>query len=175
MRMHVRQTKEADASALPAIERSAAQAFRSIPELAWIADGAVLSVEAHIGYARTGSSWVAVDEADLPIGFLSAMPVGQDLHIWELAVQLDRQRNGVGRALVETAMAYAYRLGLAAITLTTFRDVPWNEPFYTGFGFDILETDRMGERLADVLWREAEHGLPRERRCAMHLRIADIP
>ena len=44
---------------------------------------------------------MAADEPDEPIGFLSAEPVGGDLHIWELAVRLEHQGHGIGRAFHE--------------------------------------------------------------------------
>lgn len=172
VQVHVRPTTAGDAAALPAIERSAGEAFRSIPGLGWIADDDVLSEESHIGYARSSTSWVAVDEAERPIGFLAAQRIGEDLHIWAFAVRHDKQGRGTGRALVDAAIAHARLLCLTAVTLTTFRDVPWNEPFYAGMGFEALDRDRMGERLAGILRREVEYGLPGERRCAMRLGVA---
>jgi GNAT superfamily N-acetyltransferase len=156
---------------LPAIERSAGEAFRTIPDLAWIADGAVLSVEMHQTYARAGTSWVVLDETDRFVGFLSAEQCGAELHIWELAVRRDQQGRGAGRALIDTALAYAKNHGLAAVTLTTFRDVPWNEPLYAHFGFVTLNAEEMGERLSQVLEDEGAGGLPLERRCAMRLAL----
>jgi GNAT superfamily N-acetyltransferase len=154
---------------LPSVERSAGEAFRTLPELAWIADGAVQSVEAHEAYARAGTSWVVLNEAEQIIGFLSAESCGAELHIWELAVQRDQQGRGAGRALIDEAVAYARDQGLAAVTLTTFREVPWNEPLYARFGFVTLGAEQMGERLSQVLEDEGAGGLPLERRCAMRL------
>ena len=54
------------------MERSAAENFRALPELAWLADEAVTSRSSHDGYLQRGTSWVAVDEVDRPIGFLLA-------------------------------------------------------------------------------------------------------
>lgn len=53
------------------------------------------------------------------------------------------------------------------MTLTTFRDVPWNAPFYARRGFELLDDTTIGERLQTILEKEAGHGLPRARRCAM--------
>jgi hypothetical protein len=55
------------------------------------------------------------------------------------------------------------------VTLTTFRDVIWNEPFYKRLGFRTLRDDEMDERLAELLRQEAERGLPEGSRCAMRL------
>ena len=55
------------------------------------------------------------------------------------------------------------------MTLTTFRDVVWNAPFYAQSGFRVVEDDALCARLGGVLANEVAHGLPGERRCAMRL------
>jgi predicted N-acetyltransferase YhbS len=45
---------------------------------------------------------------------------------------------GIGRALIEHAMTWAQSQSLAAITLTTFVEVPWNGPYYERLGFTYL-------------------------------------
>ena len=92
-------------------------------------------------------------------GFLAAQLVGDALHIAELAVSLDHQQQGLGRALMAAADARAGDLGLAALTLTTFTDVPWNAPFYEKLGFEKLTADSLDDRLADILARRNRAGL----------------
>jgi GNAT superfamily N-acetyltransferase len=167
MQISIRPTTVADTSLLPEIERSGASTFLTLPDLAWIATDRVLDEAQHQGFIAAGLHWVAVDDGDRPIGFLAAERFGPELHIWELSVRAQWQGRGIGRRLIAAACAAAKAAGLAAATLTTFRDVPWNAPFYTKVGFAILEGDEIDERLAKVLAYERELGLPRERRCAM--------
>jgi ribosomal protein S18 acetylase RimI-like enzyme len=61
-------------------------------------------VERYRELIAQGTSWVAVDSHDQPIGFLSAEILTDELHIWELAVRLDQQRSGHGRALIARAI-----------------------------------------------------------------------
>jgi GNAT superfamily N-acetyltransferase len=164
----IRPARTEDAEALPQIEQSAGLAFRAIAELAWLADGDNVSVEQHRALIAAGACWIA-GEKDRPVGFLSAGIEGDTLHIWELDVSLDRQGQGIGRALLERAIADARRRGLAAVTLTTFRAVAWNAPFYRKFGFRVLEGAEIDERLASLLGDEAEHGMALDQRCAMRL------
>nr|WP_207803139.1 GNAT family N-acetyltransferase [Rhodopseudomonas palustris] len=89
------------------------------------------------------------------------------LHIWQMAVHRDQQRRGIGRKLIEAAQRFAADHGSTALTLTTFRDVPWNEPYYQRLGFVTLGEDDLDSRLKAVLDAEARAGLPRARRCAM--------
>ncbi|MBZ9674861.1 GNAT family N-acetyltransferase [Mesorhizobium sp. ES1-1] len=154
---------------LPDIEQSAGEAFRTVPELAWLADEGNVSVERHRILIRRGACLVAADNQDRPVGLLSATVEGDVLHIWELDVRLELQGMGIGRSLLERAVENARQLGVAAITLTTFRDVAWNAPFYRRFGFRILEGAGVDERLTGLLLAEARHGMPAERRCAMRL------
>lgn len=165
----IRPARAEDAEALPRIEQSAGLAFRAVAELAWLADGDNVSVERHRALIAGGACWIAADEEDRPIGFLSAGIEGDALHVWELDVSLDRQGQGIGRALLERAVADARRRGLAAVTLTTFRAVAWNAPFYRKFGFRILEDAEIDGRLASLLSDEARHGMASDQRCAMQL------
>ncbi|TIP06002.1 MAG: GNAT family N-acetyltransferase [Mesorhizobium sp.] len=169
----LRLAQEADAAALPDIEQSAGEAYRDIAELAWIADDDNQTVERHKQLISQGTNWVAVDHHGRPVAFLSAEILDDTLHIWELAVRLDRQRMGIGSALLEEAIADARRRSLIALSLTTFRDVIWNAPFYQSLGFRILEDAEVGERLREVLRREVAHGMPESRRCAMRLDLSN--
>lgn len=165
----VRPARPDDAEALPAIEQSAGLAFRAIPGLAWLADEDNASPEQHRALIAQGACWVAVNARDEPLGFLSAAIEGDALHIWELDVHLDWQGRGIGRALLQQAVDDTRRRGLAAITLTTFRDVAWNAPFYRKSGFEILKGAETDDRLTGLLKTEAARGLPAKRRCAMRL------
>ena len=174
MRTTVRPMREEDAAVLPAVERSAGAVFRAVPDLAWIADDDVLSAADHRRFVQEGMAWVAVDARDRPFGFLSAERAGDELHVWQIAVHERQQGQGHGRALIGTAITWAEAHDLAAITLTTFRDLPWNEPFYRRLGFRTLQPDALGDRLAQVLQKEAAHGLPPDRRCAMRLALSGV-
>lgn len=160
-----------DAVLLPAIERSAGERFRAIQALAWIADANDLSVERYRELIAAGASWVAVES--VPIGFLCAEAVGDALHIWEMGVALDRQRRGIGRALVDQAIAFARTEGLRAVTLTTFREVPWNAPAYQTMGFSIVPDEQCDPRLSALLDAESAAGFARADRCAMRRLLSD--
>jgi GNAT superfamily N-acetyltransferase len=170
----VRLAREADATSLIEIERSAALSFRRVRGLEWIADGPVLGDAVHLACIRGGTCWVAVDALDAPVGFLSAETMaGRELHIHEMSVALAFQRRGARRALLKTAIEWAVARDFAALTLTTFRDVPWNAPFYSRSGFEVLSAPRLGDRLASLLRQEVEDGFAEGARCAMRLSLGD--
>ncbi|KAJ6445083.1 GCN5-related N-acetyltransferase (GNAT) domain-containingprotein [Purpureocillium lavendulum] len=163
----IRPATAADASLLPAVERSAGQAFTRIPSLAWIASDDPQSEQRHLDLIRRGVSWVAIDNHDAPIGFLNGEVLDGNLHVWEMSVHADHQAKGIGRALMAEARHWAIQRELPAITLTTFRDVPWNERFYKSVGFATLQEAELTAALKGVLDEEIRHGLPGDRRCVM--------
>ena len=77
---------------------------------------------------------------DPRIGFVCVELVDATPHIWQVSVHPEHGRKGFGRALVLAACDWAGEEGSDAITLTTYRDVPWNAPFYASLGFVTLDT-----------------------------------
>lgn len=75
---------------------------------------------------------------DPPVGFASVEIVDGTPHIWQLSVLPFFSRLGIGTALVEGVCDWATSHGYGAVTLTTYRDVPWNAPFYHRLGFRAL-------------------------------------
>jgi GNAT superfamily N-acetyltransferase len=168
----IRRARPNDAAMFPAIENSAGQAFRQLADLTAIADDEDMSVEAHLSLIAQGTSWVAVGRHDRPMGFLCAETGSRNLHIRELSVRYDCQRNGIGRRLVLHAVGQTRMRNMTSVTLTTFRDVPWNAPFYARLGFRVLSPRELTPDLADILRNEAEKGLSLRKRCAMRLVVA---
>ncbi|EPG2183587.1 MULTISPECIES: GNAT family N-acetyltransferase [Enterobacter] len=162
----VRPTRPGDVTALPAIERAAGERFRDYPELAWLAEGEVISAEQHLDYAERGLSWLALAN-DQPVGFILAELHVSSLFIVELSVHLDWQGKGIGRRLIACVADQARKRGLASLTLTTFRDVPWNAPFYARLGFEMITT--LTPELREKREEEMAHGLAYDARCAMRL------
>lgn len=169
----IRLTKAEDVHLLPEIERSAGEKFRELPELAWIADGEDMPAKAHLKYVKTGTSWVAETDG-LIVGFVCAEPAASDLHIWELSVRQEWQGKGLGRQLMKTAVEYARNNKFKSVTLTTFREVAWNGPFYRSLGFEIIDPEKLDARLEKILRAEIRHGLPGTLRCAMRLLVTSL-
>ncbi len=158
--IRVRPTREADTGQLDAIERSSSTLFRTLPDLVWLAEDRTAGPEAHARALEQGLSWVAVDEEDQPVGFLiAAIEDDADLHVLELAVGADHQGRGAGRALMQTARREAEARALKALTLTTFRSVAWNAPFYARLGYAALTEEALPAYLRQALAAQAEHGL----------------
>ena len=67
--------------------------------------------------------------------------------------------------------AWARRRGDHALTLTTFRDVEWNGPYYARLGFEPIPDEQLGPELRAIRDREQADGLDVLPRQAMRLRI----
>ncbi|MBO9421177.1 GNAT family N-acetyltransferase [Labrenzia sp. R4_2] len=166
--MKIRQTRKSDISVLQAVEISASRAFLEIEGLETFADGSCATEEQHLSAIEPGTSWTAETNNGQQVGFLAAIPENDALHVYEISVHSDYQKKGIGKALTEHAEAHARALGLSEMTLTTFRNVPWNAPFYERLGFQILKLKECDARLGSILAEELGRGLPLpEQRCAM--------
>jgi GNAT superfamily N-acetyltransferase len=150
---------------LPAIEREAATRFGdSLPQSVL---SHVTPVDDLAAAQQAGLLWVALEPAGAPVGFAVASVSGRCVHLDELDVLPAHGRKGIGSALVEAVEDYAVKSDCTLITLTTFRDVPWNAPFYARVGFEVIPEQELGAELVRRLSDEAALGLERSRRVAM--------
>ena len=155
--MLIRLAQPAELPYLQEIENAAGESFRDIgmPE---IADDDPMSLEALAEHEVR----VAVGEEGVPVAFIAVGGVDGAAHIHEIAVHPSHARQGIGAALIE----HVKRAG-RAVTLTTFRDVPWNQPYYERLGFRVMTDVSPG--LAEIMREEASRGLDPAHRVAMVL------
>ncbi|WP_245582115.1 GNAT family N-acetyltransferase [Nocardioides halotolerans] len=92
--------------------------------------------------AEPGFLLVAVGEDDEPVGFVHVLELDGHAHLEQLSVHPTHQRRGIGAALTRAAIAEARARGFDRLSLCTYRDVPWNGPFYRSLGFaEVAEAD----------------------------------
>ena len=162
----VRRARRDELSRLAAIEHEAGLRFESVAELANLPEIAT-SADTFAEAERRGQLWVAVSAAGEIIGFACADLVDEGVHLEELDVLPSWGRRGVGRALIAAVAEDARSRGLAALTLTTFRDVAWNAPYYARLGFETVEPSRITPGLAAIVAAETRRGLPAALRVIM--------
>jgi GNAT superfamily N-acetyltransferase len=165
-RMRVRAAKADELTELQRIEVASGVPFRQIG-MTDIADGAPLALDVLARCRQAGRVWVAVDAADTPVAFAVVEMVDGCAHVQQLSVHPDHARRGIGRMLLDHVSAWADARDLPALTLTTFRTVPWNAPYYARCGFAELAPAQITPGLAAVLAAEAAAGLDPAHRVAM--------
>ena len=106
------------------------------------------------------------DEA--PVGFAHVVVHESGVaHLEEVDVHPAHGRRGLGKRLVQTVCAWATSHGFDAVTLTTFRDVPWNMQFYARLGFEPVAPETVSTALRSVIEDEVRRGLDPARRVVM--------
>ncbi len=156
----------ADLPRLCELERIAGEPFRTLG-MDFVADDDTWTVAELEPYARGGRAWVIDDDRGDPVAYLLADVVDGAGHVEQVSVDPAHARQGLGRLLLETAADWARDQGLAALTLTSYADVPWNAPYYARLGFRVLDDDELAHGLRRLRAREAAHGLDRRSRVAM--------
>jgi ribosomal protein S18 acetylase RimI-like enzyme len=101
------------------------------------------------------------------VGFIAVELVDGNLHVAQLSVHPCCHRQGIGGRLLEAAADYASASGLDMMTLTTFRDVQWNAPWYTKRGFAVLPESLWGDGLRSIWVNEVAAGIKIAPRVAM--------
>jgi GNAT superfamily N-acetyltransferase len=168
----IRAPRDDELEALRAIEREAGRAFAAVgmPEIAADEPPSVRELQA---FRAQGRAWVAVDAGDRPVAYLVSSLVDGCAHIDQVSVSPAHARRGLGAALIEHLAATARAEGRPALTLTAFRDVPWNAPYYERLGFAIVEPRDQGAELAALVNREADTIPSRAPRVAMRRPLSE--
>ena len=123
----VRKTTTQDIENLIRIEHSAAQAFLK-SNYAWIAKSPMMLEEIHLSLIANDYAYVVVNEFDQAVAFIYAKKYNNDFYILEFDVDLELQKQGIGRQLLEFVINIAQIENFDSVTLTTFVDVAWNKP-----------------------------------------------
>jgi GNAT superfamily N-acetyltransferase len=152
-------------AALPAIERAAATVFAGM--------GVDVVVDDEPNDVATFARWLEgeglfVAEVDgAVVAFAGLALVDGEAHLAEIDVLPDHHGHGIGRLLLDAACDHARARGHAAITLTTFRDVPWNGPWYQRNGFVVVDEADQAAELRAIRATEIARGFDALPRVAM--------
>jgi 4-diphosphocytidyl-2-C-methyl-D-erythritol kinase len=147
----VRRAEADDVPELPSVERRAVTLFEGWEKETGLTPAVlsdVSSLEELEGARAAGHLWVATTDTGEVVGFVQVVILDGLAHLDEVDVVPEHGRQGVGSRLVDAVCRWAEGAGYPAITLSTFRDVPWNRAFYERHGF------RADEALAE----RPEHG-----------------
>jgi len=159
-----------DIAFVPAIELAAAQLLAGHTPESVLSETTSIHELNHA--QRSGRLWVALAN-DVPVGFAHVTVLESTAaHLDELDVHPDHGRRGLGTKLVLEVCAWAATNRYGSVTLTTFRDVKWNMPFYARLGFREIESAQLSPELRSVVEDETRRGLDPARRVVMR-RLVD--
>jgi ribosomal protein S18 acetylase RimI-like enzyme len=117
----------------------------------------VLLSPAADGRQRAAAPGFLLVAGDPPVGFVHVLVLDGHAHLEQLSVLPAHQRRGIGARLVEAAKHEASARGFDRMSLCTYRDVPWNGPYYRSLGFsEVTELAPYERRLRE---KERDLGL----------------
>jgi GNAT superfamily N-acetyltransferase len=159
----IRPARADDYPALQHIERRAGERFRTVgmPDVA----GHEPYTDDELDHAE--AVLVATDEAGTPVGYAMVTLVDGHAHLEGLAVLPEAGRRGIGTSLLDAVATWSRHRGDDQLTLTTFRDVPFNAPLYAKRGFTPLDEETWTPAVRALVAREAGHGLDPDARVVM--------
>ena len=143
----VRHARAADLRHVAEIEDSADEQFEE-----YFGDAMVpaLGAPAPSGAERAAKPGFLLVAGEPPVGFVHVLELDGHAHLEQVSVRPDAQRRGIGAALVRAAMREARAVGHRELSLCTYRDVPWNGPYYRSLGFaEVTELKPFQARLRE--------------------------
>lgn len=156
---------EADLHRLVVVEVEAGQVFRTIGMTKVAED--VPQVSDLREAAEAERLWVTEVGSEVA-GYISAEVLDGNARVAQVSVAPAYAGRALGRAMIEFLEDWGRAASRPATTLTTFRDVLWNGPYYLRLGYRVLREDDIGPELASTMAHEASlPGIEASLRCAM--------
>lgn len=168
----IRSARAEDLTLLTLIEQSAAVLFQNTP-YSFLMKAEPLPLEFVQQQFQAGQVWVAVDQDDTVIGYAITREVDDTLYLQQIDVEPSHGRRGIGSKLIHTICSWAKNHGDRVVSLSTFRDIPWNAPFYEKLGFRILDESEIAPSFQQLRLKESEAGLPLSERVIMQTNVGD--
>ena len=166
----IRLAEFAELSFLNELENAAAMVFQDT-NYALEINQAPLSLELLQRQQQQGLIWVAAKENNQLVGFAVVLIIDKSPHLHELSVIPEYSRQGIGTELTHRIINGAKQKNFNQLTLSTFRDIPWNAPFYRKMGFSEINQSDISPGLENIRNQEAKAGLPIDERVLMVFRF----
>ncbi len=147
--MIARDARLGDIPIIRALERASAQRFLGLMDA--LAADEPTSAEVLTARIAAGGLVVAVEGEEIA-GFVMFRPVEARAYVEQIDVLPAFAGRRIGATLLDVVAERATSAGLAGLSLSTFREVPWNAPYYRRLGFVEVETLTPG-----MLTIRAEH------------------
>lgn len=163
---HIRPARPDEVERVRDIERASAARFLAIGMPA-LADDEPTDADTLRRRISAGGLLVGEDADGVPLAFVMFRAVDGCGYIEQIDVLPAHAGKRIGAALIDAVAALARRAGWPALLLSTFRDVPWNAPYYRRLGFEALSDAELGPALLAIRAGHVARGLDETRRVFM--------
>ncbi|MGF6817198.1 putative N-acetyltransferase YhbS [Paraburkholderia atlantica] len=160
-----------EAETIRAIEFEAGLRFVSVG-MTGIADAPPMAREVVERKIEAREIVVALDQQEICVGFVMFEPQPARIYVQELDVLTSHAGRRIGAALIEDVARIARARQLAQLVLSTYRDVPWNAPYYRRLGFRDLDTSELDAALIARRDAHIARGLDETKRVFMRRDLA---
>ena len=156
MTLAIRPALRTEIDAIRDLERASSQRFLGVMDA--LADDEPTPAEVLAQrLARDGLLAATLDEE--LAAFVMFRPLENGLYIEQIDVAPAFEGRRIGATLIDAVAERAARAGLARLMLSTFRDVPWNAPYYRRLGFVDIADDALSAALQAVRREHLARGL----------------
>lgn len=133
----IRPARDIEIEAVRDIERASATRFVGTARAELAQDEPTDA--ATLGQRIEAGGLLVADDDGAPAAFVMFREVEGCAYVEQIDVLPSHARRGIGARLLDAVAEVARGRGLAALTLSTFKDVPFNAPYYARLGFDVVE------------------------------------
>ncbi len=165
--LRLRAADLADIPTVRAIERASASRFLGT-DRAWLADDDPTDAETLAERVGSGGVLVAC-EGQVPVAFVMFREVEGCGYVEQVDVLPTHERRGIGARLIAAVADLARARGWTALTLSTFKDVPFNAPYYRRLGF--ADVDVLTPGMAEIRAEHEARGLDESTRVFMRREV----
>lgn len=156
MTLKVRPALATELDAIRALERDSSRRFLGVMDALAADEPTPLEVLA----ARVAANGLLAATLEQNLAaFVMFRPLEDSLYIEQIDVAPAFEGRRIGAALIDAVAERAAQAGLARLTLSTFRDVPWNAPYYRRLGFADIPDDALSKALLAVRREHVARGL----------------
>ncbi|XUW92255.1 GNAT family N-acetyltransferase [Burkholderia sp. M6-3] len=155
-----------DAETVRTIEFEASLRFVSVG-MSGIADAPPMSLALVERKIAAQELIVAVNAEGTCVGFVMFEPQPARIYIQELDVLTSHAGRRIGAALIEQVAQLARSRQIMQLVLSTYREVPWNAPYYRRLGFRHIDEAELDAALRARRDAHIARGLDESKRVFM--------
>lgn len=166
----IRPATVCDIERIREIEVDAGEMFRAIG-LDAVADDPPPARDILSSHIDDRTAWVAEVDGRV-VGYAISSIVDVEGHLDQVSLERGAAGQGIGARLISEVIRWSKESGCTSLTLTTFRDVAWNAPYYARLGFSVLADNECGPQLLELRAMERQGGIEVRPRVAMRLQLS---